>query len=492
MVDEDVLLADGGEEVGRGAVADRLERRRGEPLGHHGLVGLELEVGAVDVAEFGKAQEVDVHRHVVDVAGVDVELVAQPAFRGGRCAGFHLDADDPGEASLLEVGLDRLQEVGGVEVVFLDARRAGDAEGDGLVEAHAGEEVVEVVADDVVDLHEPHGLGGPLAVGQGDEPLDVGGELQPRVEALAALVGRGRPAARGDGAGVERGLGEHREVGREVADEGESVGGIDGQGRQRGEDVGAVPLLCPLAVLARHVGPADDAHALAIERGLEFLRVDLDLRMAEFDHRGTDGHQLLAGRHAVGPGQVDARVQGALEQPHPLHEELVEVAREDREEADAIEEGQALISRLREHAAVELQPRQVAVEVPGLGCRPVGGGVGLLARGGHERVHMHSASWRFGLVRSIVALRQPQRASAAAPPTGGCGGRQVATHPGASVTLAKATRAPVGASTWRRRRDNSSTTCLATSSAVGLTTSKGGTSLRERLWKGATIEASAT
>ena len=47
---------------------------------------------------------------------------------------------------------------------------------------------------------------------------------------------------------------------------------------------------------------------------------------------------------------------------HALHEELVEVGRENREELDPFEQRRPLIECLGEHAAVEFEPAEVPVE----------------------------------------------------------------------------------------------------------------------------------
>ena len=53
-------------------------------------------------------------------------------------------------------------------------------------------------------------------------------------------------------------------------------------------------------------------------------------------------------------------------------EELIEVAREDGQEADAFEQRIALVDRFVQHAIVEVEPRQLAVDVrdarPGRGA----------------------------------------------------------------------------------------------------------------------------
>ncbi len=50
------------------------------------------------------------------------------------------------------------------------------------------------------------------------------------------------------------------------------------------------------------------------------------------------------------------------QQGHALHEELVQVGREDREELDPLEERRTLVEGFVEHAPVELEPAQITIE----------------------------------------------------------------------------------------------------------------------------------
>ena len=68
------------------------------------------------------------------------------------------------------------------------------------------------------------------------------------------------------------------------------------------------------------------------------------------------------GRIALVAVWVHAVLDRAQQEPDALHHELVEVAGEDAQEADALEQRAAIVGRLSEHALVELEPRQIAVE----------------------------------------------------------------------------------------------------------------------------------
>ncbi len=119
--------------------------------------------------------------------------------------------------------------------------------------------------------------------------------------------------------------------------------------------------------------------ALFVVVGERFPRDDLD---ALVGHRGT--HELLPGG-AVSQLQLvslgrnvgqrfarwapDIRRHGeprhdtALEAGDSHHEELIEVAREDRQEVRAFERRQRIVFGQFEHALIERQPAQLTVEV---------------------------------------------------------------------------------------------------------------------------------
>ena len=75
-----------------------------------------------------------------------------------------------------------------------------------------------------------------------------------------------------------------------------------------------------------------------------------------------DGFEHLARRQSAGRAYGDAGGDTALKAGHTHHEELVEVAREDRDEFCALEHGQVGILRELQDALVEGQPGELPVE----------------------------------------------------------------------------------------------------------------------------------
>ena len=75
-----------------------------------------------------------------------------------------------------------------------------------------------------------------------------------------------------------------------------------------------------------------------------------------------DGFEHLARRQSAGRAHGDPGGDSALKAGHTHHEELVEVAREDRDELRAIEHGQVGILRELQDAIVESQPGELPIE----------------------------------------------------------------------------------------------------------------------------------
>ena len=108
------------------------------------------------------------------------------------------------------------------------------------------------------------------------------------------------------------------------------------------------------------------------------------------DHRQQprpDRVECLRGAQAVGRRARVACRDLLLQAGDADLEELVEVAGEDGQEAHALEQRVALVDGLVQHAVVELEPRQLAVDVRDLrsGCRATRSGGTRLARSGGSR-----------------------------------------------------------------------------------------------------------
>jgi hypothetical protein len=117
-----------------------------------------------------------------------------------------------------QLTLQRREQVLGVVLLDLEVLVAGDPEGEVLTDLHAGEQVVQVGGDDVLERHEPGGVhvGQPRlvrAVGDAQHPGEHGRHLDPGEVLLA-------------GARVDQ---DDREVQGEAGDVRERVRRVDGE-----------------------------------------------------------------------------------------------------------------------------------------------------------------------------------------------------------------------------------------------------------------------
>jgi hypothetical protein len=156
---------------------------------------------------------------------------------------------------------------------------------------------------------------------------------------------------------------EHAERERQVGDVREGAAEADGERRQDREDLAAEAIVERAPLLSADVVDADDADAVLGQRGpqleLEAARLALDV----LAHDPADLLQRRARRTPVLARLLDPRLDLVVQARHADHEELVEVGRADRAELHALEQRDRLVLGQLEHARVELQPRELAVEV---------------------------------------------------------------------------------------------------------------------------------
>ncbi len=141
--------------------------------------------------------------------------------------------------------------------------------------------------------------------------------------------------------------------------------GIDGERREHREERRAEVALEERAPVAASSSLArNEPDSLRGQQRHEVLEEAPVLLLDEVVHRARDrGQRLGRGEPVRAAGLGVAGVHLALEPGHADHEELVEVRAEDSEELDAFEQRHRRVLRLLEHAAVELEPGQLAVDV---------------------------------------------------------------------------------------------------------------------------------
>ncbi len=271
----------------------------------------------------------------------DAELGDQQLEHLRRDGLLDLEAHRRAEAAAQQLLLEGGEEVLGVVLLDLEVLVAGDPEGVHLEHVHAGEEPLEVLADDVLQRHEP-------LVADGDEALEDRRHLDAGEVVLA-------------GARVAQ---QHREVEREPGDVGERVRGVDGERGEDGEDPVLEQPLARLLLVAVQLGPADQLDAGVGERGHDVVAEDPRLPLGQLAGGGEDLVEHL-GRHQPGRGgHGDAGGDPALEAGDADHEELVEVAGEDGQEPGPLQQRQAGVLGELEYPLVEPQPGHLAVQEP--------------------------------------------------------------------------------------------------------------------------------
>ena len=248
-----------------------------------------------------------------------------------------LEADGLAEAPAPDLLLDREQQVVGLVLLDRDVGVARDPEQVRLDDLHAPEQLVEVRLDHLVEQHE-------LVPLDREQARQAGRDLDAGEAGLAALR-----VAQAD-----------RDRQRQRADVRERVPGIHGKRREHREDLVVEPAPQRLVVV-RDLVVVEDLHALGRELVVD-ARPDRRVVRDEPADAATDRVELLGGGHPVRGVRRRACLDLAPEAGHADLEELVEVVGEDREELDPLEQWGPAVACLVEHAGVELDPRQLAVE----------------------------------------------------------------------------------------------------------------------------------
>ena len=332
-----------------------------DALGKARIVGLELEIAPVErdeLAQFVQRQHAFDDEHLVFG---DLELLGDEVADAFVHGGFDLEADDAAAAAALQGRLVKPDQVLGL-FLELDIRIAHDPESAPPLHRVAGKQPAGEQHDGLFQRDEARRsrLG---EIGQPDEALRVGRQADQRVQEASVRLAK---EPQGDGEA-------------EIGDEGKGMRRVDRERRQDGEDVLEEMLLEPQGFGTREVGAVDEHDALVQEVILQLAPAPLLVR-GEAGDRGRNLGELLGRREAVLRGRRHARAHLADKAGDAHHEEFVEVVGRDRQEAQLLEQRVALVGRLLEHATVELQPRQFAVDEARRAVaqrRPVGAGIDL-------------------------------------------------------------------------------------------------------------------
>ena len=205
----------------------------------------------------------------------------------------------------------------------------------------------------------------------GDELLDDSGQQH---EALAAAVFGQRDDARqrarrlhdGEaGIAAERILaGEaHDEIQALVLDARKRPRRIEAERRQHRLDFALEILLEPVGGCRVPGGARQQFDALMPQRRQQHVVETGVLRIHQTARAFVDRLQLFGDGQAVGARLIRAEFEALLEAGDADLEEFVEIVRGDAQELEPLEQRDLLVERLREHALVEFEQRQLAIDV---------------------------------------------------------------------------------------------------------------------------------
>jgi hypothetical protein len=243
---------------------------------------------------------------------------------------------------------------------------------------HPGEELLEVAGDDALERN-------PGVI---RDPHEAGQHLLRHLDARERVLV-------GDGVAHQ-----DREAERQIRDVRERPSRSDGERCEHREDLLPEALGDDLALLRAAFLAGDDPDALLLERGANRALEHLALALELLARALGDAIDRLRGRQAVGPARVHARVDLVVQTGDADHEELVKVAREDRQEPEALQQRHAVaVLRELQHAVVELDPGDLTVPVEracGRYCLGLLRGPDPFARGGSALVHSRLVHRTFG------------------------------------------------------------------------------------------------
>ena len=324
---------------------EHVDRRGGLHLGQQRVGGRHergvLQALAVLVGDAVQAPQVERAGEPEHLLVAHAELGDQQVEHALGHRLLDLEPDRRAEPAPEQLLLERREEVLRVVLLDLEVLVAGHPERVDLEHLHAREQPLEVLADDVLQRDEP-------LVAEWHEPVEDRRHLDPGEVLLAGLGVADR-----DG-----------QVERESGDVGERVRRVDRERGEDGEDPVLEQLLAVLLLLAVEVAPPHELDAGVEERGHQLVGEQPRVLLAQHAGLVPDRLEHLAGQQPRSRLDRQPRGDPALEAGHPDHEELVEVAGEDRREPDAFEQRLLLVLGQLEHPLVEAEPGQLTVEEP--------------------------------------------------------------------------------------------------------------------------------
>ena len=333
------------------ALGDRLEQAALVDEGRQrALLELrELQIGPFDlIVDCVDPVHVDRAGQAIHVRFVELEIVHQVIGDRFRAGIGDFDAHRAREAAPAQFVAQREREVLDIFLVDEQLAVAGDAELVGAGHAHAGEQLVDELVQDARQKDEVVRFFGDF-VGQAHDARQRARRAQQGHVALAPECV----------AAFER----NREVEALVEDARERMRWIEAERRQHRHHFVLEVTLQPAGLLGRPLVARDEADAFAVEFRQQRVVPECVLRADEFEHACANACEQLGRRCAVRAGLGVAEGDVVAQHGDLDFEEFVEVGIRDAQEAHALEQRHRLVLCLREHAEIEFELGEFAVEV---------------------------------------------------------------------------------------------------------------------------------
>jgi hypothetical protein len=154
-----------------------------------------------------------------------------------------------------------------------------------------------------------------------------------------------------------------REVEALVEHAGKGMRGVEADGGEHWHHVAEEITLDPLGLGRGEIRPPQEPDALALEPRQDLLVEQSVLLGDQLVRFLRHLPEQVIGRHALGPDRRRARLDLGLQPRDAYLEELVEIAADDAQEPQPLEERRRWIHGLRQHAPVECELSELAIQI---------------------------------------------------------------------------------------------------------------------------------
>ena len=309
----------------------------------------EEQVGALDqLDDLGIASQVDRAVDPVAVLFVQVEFLAQALGHFGADVGGHFQPHAMAPGALTQLVAEGAAQVGHFFLVHEQVAVAGEAERALRADGESGEQLAHEALDDGRQQHDAVRHAGHFG-----RHLEGDGQHARRLH-----DGQARAAAEGVAA-----VQLHGEVECLAGDARERMGRVQGDGGEQRLDLAHEDLVGPVAQGVVPLGGKEDLHALGFQRRQDVAAQHLVLALDQL--AGANGQRGDAG--ACRGRQRGVASGDFLQLGHADLEQLVEIAGDDGDVAQPLQQGGVGGFGQRQHAAVEGDDALLAVQRRGQG-----------------------------------------------------------------------------------------------------------------------------